>query len=402
MESATQRKSRRIIDDEESEDDFPKLDFNKLTKAPTPQAAEDKIEEEIDDDGLFSDEEADEKEESQSPSRKRSRDESELFDDEVAADEETRYDENAQRKRAPVVQEQSLPNLPNPAPSDGQMYHLELPKILHLAQYPFDPSVPLPGPESEAFTHPLSTIRHRKTPDGPRSNARFLKWSDGSMSLVLGAEMYDVPINPVPKAEQQFLVLSHHQAGLLRVAKRIDAGMKMVPVSTASGAHKRLVTKQIGKGVQIERRGVKEFQPEGDPEAMKRLAEKAIEEKIRSRKKLDAKRKQTSVRFGGMRSERIMEDEGEHHIGVGRYDDEGDGFVVSDDEEEIEERGGRLARIKAQGAEKYKNRRRDESEEEEEEDEAEETEGEDDSYNERKQDTPRKNRRRIVDDDDED
>jgi RNA polymerase-associated protein LEO1 len=398
MESTPQRKSRRIIDDEESEDDFPTLDF-KRTKAPTPQAAEDKSDEEIDDEGLFSDEEADEKEENQSSSRKRSRAESELFDDEIAADDETRYDEHAQRKRAPVVQEQSLPNLSNPAPSDGQMYHLELPKILHLGQYPFDPSVTLPGPESEAFTHPLSTIRHRKTPDGPRSNARFLKWSDGSMSLVLGAEMYDVPINPVPKAEQQFLVLSHHQAGLLRVAKRIDAGMKMVPVSTASGAHKRLVTKQIGKGVQIERRAVKEFQPEGDPEAMKRLAEKAIEEKIRSRKKLDAKRKQTSVRFGGMRSERIMEDEGEHHIGVGRYDDEGDGFVVSDDEEEIEERGGRLARIKAQGAEKYKNRRRDESEEEEEE-EAEETEGEDDSYNDRKQDTPRKSRRRIVDDDD--
>src|SRR5579859_4431410 len=114
------------------------------------------------------------------------------------------------------------------------MYHLELPKIVHLAQYPFDPSQHLPGPESENFTHPLSTIRHRKTPDGPRSNARFLKWSDGTMSLVLGSEMYDVPINPVPTAEQQFLMLSHTEAGLLRVSKRIDATMKMVPVSTSS------------------------------------------------------------------------------------------------------------------------------------------------------------------------
>ena len=277
------------------------------------------------------------------------------------------------------------------------MYHLELPKIVHLAPYPFDPNQPLPGPESESFTHPLSTIRHRKTPDGPRSNARFLKWSDGSMSLVLGAELYDVPINPVPKAEQQFLVLSHHQAGLLRVVKRIDSTMKLVPISTASGAHKPLVTTQMGKGVPIEKRAVKEFQPEGDPEAMKRLAEKAVEERIRSRKKLDAKRKQTAVRFGGYRSERIMEDEGETQIGIGRYDDEGDGFVVSDDEEEIEERGGRLSRIKAAGAQKYKDRRRrDESDEEENEEEG----SEEEEYTERKQETPKKSRRRILDEDD--
>ena len=287
------------------------------------------------------------------------------------------------------------------------MYHLELPKIVHLDPYPFDPTISLPPPESEAFSHPLSTIRHRKTPDGPRSNARFLKWSDGTMSLVLGAEMYDVPINPVPKAEQQFLLLSHHQAGLLRVVKRIDAGMKMVPTSTASGAHKRLVTKQIGKGTGSERRAVKEFQPEGDPEAMKRLAERAIEEKIKSRKKLDAKRKQTSVRFGGMRSERILEDEEgirHHQVGVGRYDDEGDGFVVSDDdeEEELEKRAGRLSKIKSQGSQKYKDRRRDDSEEEED-DEDEDDLGDDDVYeqrNEKKQDTtPRRSRRRIVDDD---
>ena len=281
------------------------------------------------------------------------------------------------------------------------MYHLELPKIVHLAEHPYDPSKPLPNPESEDFTHPLSTIRHRKTPDGPRSNARFLKWSDGTMSLVLGSEMYDVPINPIPKAEQQFLVLSHEKPGLLRVAKRIDAGMKMVPLSTTSGAHKRLVTKQIGKGVQAERRTVKEFQPEGDPEAMKKLAEKAIEDKIRSRKKLDAKRKQTQVRYGGMRSQQILEEEGDVQVGVGRYDDEGDGFVVSDDEE-IEERGGRLSRIKAQGAQKYKNRKRDESEEEEEEEDDDIAEDEDDDdYEVHKQETPRKSRRRILDDEDE-
>jgi len=326
--------------------------------------------------------------------------------------------------REVIYADHSLPSIPNPSPSDGKvclaslkwfadtakLYHLELPKIIHLAPYPFDPSLPLPGPESEDFTHPLSTIRHRKTPDGPRSNARFLKWSDGSMSLVLGAEMYDIPIHPVAKSEQQFLVMSHHEAGLLRVVKRVDATMKVVPVSTASEAHRRLVTKQTGgKGTTVERRAVKEFQPEGDPEALKRMAEKALEEKIRSRKKLESKRKATTIRYGGLgiRSERIDEDDDEPaQIGIGRYEDDGDGFVVSDNEEEEEERAGRLSRIKSQGTRKYRDRKKEESEDEDDldldlDDVSEEEEEEITSLREKKrQETPRKARRRIVDDED--
>jgi RNA polymerase-associated protein LEO1 len=294
------------------------------------------------------------------------------------------------------------------------MYHLELPKILHLAPYPFDPAVPLPGPESEDFMHPLSTIRHRTTPEGPRSNARFLKWSDGSMSLVLGAEMYDIPIHQVTKSEQQFLVMSHHEAGLLRVVKRVDATMKVVPMSTSSEAHRRLVTKQMGgKGTPTEKRGTKEFQPDGDPEALKKLAEKALEEKIRSRKKLESKRKATTIRYGGlgMRSERIDEDDEPAQVGVGRYDDEGDGFVVSDDDEEEEEKAGRLSRIKSQGTQKYRDRKREESEDEDDVDLDLDDEDLDDDEEEKvtaspqgkkQQDTPRKSRRRIVDDEDED
>jgi RNA polymerase-associated protein LEO1 len=293
------------------------------------------------------------------------------------------------------------------------MYHLELPKILHLVPYPFDPTVPLPGPESEDFMHPLSTIRHRKTTEGARSNARFLKWSDGSTSLVLGAEMYDIPIHQVPKSEQQFLVMSHHEAGLLRVAKRVDATMKVVPMSTSSEAHRRLVTKQMGgKSVPVEKRGTKEFQPDGDPEALKKIAEKALEDKIRSRKKLESKRKATTIRYGGlgMRSERLDEDDHQSaQVSVGRYDDEGDGFVVSDDDEEEEEKAGRLSRIKSQGTQKYRDRKREDSEDEgdlnlddESLDDEEDEKVASTPQGKKQQDTPRKSRRRIVDDEDED
>ena len=50
-------------------------------------------------------------------SRAREEDEEEAVDaDDTAHDDE---DERGPRKRAPVIQEISLPNLPNPAPTDG-------------------------------------------------------------------------------------------------------------------------------------------------------------------------------------------------------------------------------------------------------------------------------------------
>jgi hypothetical protein len=77
--------------------------------------------------------------------------------------------------------------------------------------------------------------------------------------------MHDIPIHKIPKSGQQFLVMSHQEVGLLRVVKRVDATMKVVPVRSASEAHRRLVTGQVGgKGMTVERCGVKEFQPEGD------------------------------------------------------------------------------------------------------------------------------------------
>jgi hypothetical protein len=58
------RKMRRILDDEESDDDLPDIAdpaFLKPQKAATPQFTEDKADFESDTDGLFSDDEEEEK-----------------------------------------------------------------------------------------------------------------------------------------------------------------------------------------------------------------------------------------------------------------------------------------------------------------------------------------------------
>lgn len=41
--------------------------------------------------------------------------------EDVAVEEEAMLDESMQQSRAPVIQEQSLPNLQNPAPTDGKV-----------------------------------------------------------------------------------------------------------------------------------------------------------------------------------------------------------------------------------------------------------------------------------------
>ena len=55
----------------------------------------------------------------------RSRDQEDLSDlsdiEDVAVEEEAVLDESMQQSRAPVIQEQSLPNLRNPAPTDGKV-----------------------------------------------------------------------------------------------------------------------------------------------------------------------------------------------------------------------------------------------------------------------------------------
>lgn len=127
------RKMRRILDDDDDLPDITEPGFLKPQKAATPQFTEENAEAESDAEGLFSDdeEEGSEKEEKPSSRKKRqvcayyyayrfrSRDESE---GEEFPREDERMDED---RRAPIVQERSLPNLPNPAPSDGNVTFIQ-------------------------------------------------------------------------------------------------------------------------------------------------------------------------------------------------------------------------------------------------------------------------------------
>ncbi|KAK9449983.1 Leo1-like protein-domain-containing protein [Limtongia smithiae] len=222
------------------------------------------------------------------------------------------------------------------------------------------------------------------------SNAKIVRWSDGSYSLKLGSEIFDIQHMPVTDT---YYAVSHDEHEIIQFHSKIANTLSLVPSSMSSLTHMRL-SSAIARG-QVKVRSVNDFATVEDPEKMKRDAEKAEESKLRARKKLDNKRRQRENRYnydrdlggvdggaGGVGSERKRQGYGGNNRdddddGMDRYGAtdryERDDFVVSDDEDDEDEEGAdRLRRLKKQGADKYRQKgNNDEDDEEDDEDEEE-------------------------------
>ncbi|KAK9247734.1 Leo1-like protein-domain-containing protein [Lipomyces tetrasporus] len=241
------------------------------------------------------------------------------------------------------------------------------------------------------------------------SNARIIRWSDGSYSLKLGSEVFDINRKPIGDT---YLAVSHDQQEIVQFHAKVASTMTLVPTSTASLTHMRL-SKAIARG-NVKVSNIHDIATTEDPEKMKRDAEKAEESKIRARKKLDNKRRQRESRYGyGRDTGDLGGGPGAERGGVRAYDhDDGmgygagdqyerDDFVVSDDDEE-EERAARLAKVKKQGADKYKEKRRQRKGSEEEEEEEEEEQEEEEEEEEEARFTDEEEERELAEEEDED
>ncbi|EJD48033.1 hypothetical protein AURDEDRAFT_151178 [Auricularia subglabra TFB-10046 SS5] len=171
-----------------------------------------------------------------------------------------------------------IPDVPFPRSSDGKYWIIRLPNYLKLDARPFAPEV-YNGVESEegdpetAKERSMSiklevenTIRWRwvRGPNGEmvrQSNTRFIRWSDGSLSLQLGKELFDVNQNVEPVAQQSqssqaesqsahtpsgtgsltYLVAQHKRAEILQAEALVTGQLSVRPVSMQSETHRRLV-----------------------------------------------------------------------------------------------------------------------------------------------------------------
>lgn len=269
----------------------------------------------------------------------------------------------------------ALPRYP-PSHKPGQKLFLSrVPAFLQVDPHPFDSSAFLQAAEEGTSAADTSKSQRLKTQaentvrwkygkgDGAtvtrESNARFVKWSDGSLSLQLGEELFDVIRKPV---QETSLAVSHPDQEVLQTSGVLSEYFTYVPTSTKSLTHKRL-TEELAKR-SLKSASVSQWATYDDPDKVQREAEKAENMAHAARRKLESKRRQAEEDFGKPAADAMIEDEQEEHNydSASRNAYEEDDFVVDDDDEEEDDeeekrRAKRLQKLKSDGAKLYKNRR---------------------------------------------
>ena len=103
------------------------------------------------------------------------------------------------------------------------------------------------------------------------SNARFIRWSDGSMSLMLGSEFFDVRCQSM-EDQYQYLVALHPEQNVFQTQVKIEEKMAFRPFSTSSYTHKKLTASVLAKHQKVTR--TKMHTTVIDPNRLKIEAEK--------------------------------------------------------------------------------------------------------------------------------
>ncbi|KAI4144649.1 MAG: hypothetical protein L6R39_004095 [Caloplaca ligustica] len=225
---------------------------------------------------------------------------------------------------------------PIPRPSDGELYLFQLPKHLGIEPKLFHHSTFQPpttdhhsdDPPSSTFSTyqtAISTFRWRFSPTDPsklQSNARVIRWSDGSLTVQLASnarEQYALsakalappqpnPPKPIPTATKKratgavpepydarldshtYLVTPHESAQILRITNHITASLA-VQSSTIEDddalirLQERMAAAKANKTSGGEGGGIEMLTVKEDPELAKMKAEAAEKEKIKAQRK---------------------------------------------------------------------------------------------------------------------
>ncbi|KAG6381555.1 Leo1-like protein-domain-containing protein [Boletus reticuloceps] len=106
----------------------------------------------------------------------------------------------------------SIPNIPVPRTSDGDHWVFRVPNFVKVDSKPFHPDTYVGPEQDEDASHPNESIREKSMSiklkventvrwrwikdefgqDRRQSNSRIIRWSDGSLSLRLGKELFDI------------------------------------------------------------------------------------------------------------------------------------------------------------------------------------------------------------------
>ncbi|KAG7664404.1 LEO1 [[Candida] subhashii] len=279
---------------------------------------------------------------------------------------------------------------------EDDTYMLKMPVFLNIEAHPFDPnefkdqinkSARLRSQQSDLTDKQIhnelvaekllneNTIRWRYSNSGndeiiKQSNAHFIKWNDGSLSLKIGQELFDVKQLPI---QDNYLVRTYDSLEILQNDSPINKTINLLPASTLTSTHRQLT--QAVKNIQRKDKILSTI-TEDDPMKKQRLADENERKTMKLKRQLESRRRLQEERLErsnspGVRNESSYERYARTY-GEDEYDEEDD-FVANDDEEEeggysdaeeeeeeeeeeFEKGAERLKQVKEKGAAKYRER----------------------------------------------
>ncbi|KAF8449095.1 Leo1-like protein-domain-containing protein [Boletus edulis BED1] len=184
----------------------------------------------------------------------------------------------------------SIPNIPVPRTSDGDHWVFRVPNFVKVDSKPFHPDTYVGPEQDEDTSHPNESAREKSMSiklkventvrwrwikdefgqDRRQSNSRIIRWSDGSLSLRLGKELFDInqsidtsggvvrqsiggsqsASQSTPSASQSsglksqgltYLVAQHKRSEVLQAEAVITGYMTLRPTGMQSETHRMLV-----------------------------------------------------------------------------------------------------------------------------------------------------------------
>ena len=232
----------------------------------------------------------------------------------------------AEKKRA--IMEASLVSIPRPE-SDSSLYLVKIPNFLAIESTPFDADTyddesfheddkarehsSMSVDEESVYRVKLrieNTIRWRKNQQGGiESNARWVQWSDGSYSLFLGKECFDVESRPLVQ-EHAYVYAHHKEDGFLQCHGKLHEKITFRPTSTQSVVHKKLTAAIVEKH-QKEKK-IKMVVTKKDPERMKMEMENIEADRLRAQRRLESLKRSHGEKYRMDLTESYLEEDSDN------------------------------------------------------------------------------------------
>ncbi|OMO51213.1 Leo1-like protein [Corchorus capsularis] len=232
--------------------------------------------------------------------------------EDMVHDEDAHYESDdehieVKQKEKPVGPPLELEVPLRPAPADPtKMNVIKVSNIMGIDPKPFDPKTYV---EEDTFVTDESGSQKRirlennivrwrsvRKKDGTisrESNARFVRWSDGSLQLLIGNEVLDISVQEA-QHDQSHLFLRHGK-GILQSQGRILRKMRFMPSSLTSNSHRLLTALVDSRHKKVYK--VKNCVTDIDPEREKEEKEKAENQTIRANTLLNRKREKVNRKY---------------------------------------------------------------------------------------------------------